>query len=270
MAVASYTPPWGGSGMAGLAWVMGVQGRILHEEELGARAERRERWRHRCRSARPGRRGGNGFEQSGTTLGIQMRRHLVEQQDRLPLARGGAQPRLGQHQAHEQRLLLPGRAVAGQASRGALAHQRSLRCAPIGGAPRLGILPPGIAASASAKRSSTSSAGSSASQSSICPAKASSGSENRPAARPVRRSGRARSGAALPRSRPRRPQPGAPGRRATTDRTGRPAAVSPAGAAHGRSARAASRATGRRSAPDGRETGAARRRCPGTAGPWPA
>jgi hypothetical protein len=71
-------------------------------------------------------------------------RHLVEQQDRLAVARGGAQTRLGQHHAHEQRLLLPGRAVAGQPARGPVVHQQIAAMRSDRGTARVRILPPGL------------------------------------------------------------------------------------------------------------------------------
>ena len=81
--------------MAELAWVIGVQGRILHEEELGAPAERRERGGVGAGQPGLGAEVVQRFEQGRTPLAIQVSRHLVKQQDRLPLARRGAQPRLG-------------------------------------------------------------------------------------------------------------------------------------------------------------------------------
>ena len=67
---------------------------------------------------------------------------LVEEQERLALAGCGAQPGLRQDQAHQERLLLPGRAVPRRAAGSAIVDQEVAAVRPDRGGPALGVLAP--------------------------------------------------------------------------------------------------------------------------------
>ncbi len=81
-------------------------------------------------------------EERAAALRVEMRRHLVEQQERCASLERGLEPRMRQHDRDQERLLLAGRALRRRHAGGGVAHHQVAPMRPQECHAGLGILPP--------------------------------------------------------------------------------------------------------------------------------